>query len=302
MLTQHALRSFALLLLVGGCDTDTRSMGDLGPLADGGQLVDAAMSLARDAGPVGGTCETGCTGFSYCDPFSGECRAGCGDDSQCGAREYCDLVARQCTCAAGAHACGDTCADDASPATCGDRCTPCPGVAHGMGACAAGVCTVACSAGYQACDGACVACPTVGVHATSCRASACVVDVCDPGYGPCASGCCPFTHTVAAETEEYVYSLSAVAAGSELHVATATDSDPGSWLHGSPSALTLTPLSYESGVGYDFHGPTAILPGPVVVGFGEGADSFGGTASIVVSYRWSGSGSDPPRAPVCGRV
>jgi hypothetical protein len=270
-----------VLLFLTACDGGASQAGD------GGVADDAAVSrLMRDGGEIGGTCETGCTGFSYCDPFSGECRPGCGDDSACGDREYCDLVDRQCACAAGAHACGDVCASDSSPGTCGDRCTPCPDVAHGEAACVAGECAAACDPGYEACGGACVACPTAGVARTSCHESACVVDACAEGYGPCSTGCCPFTHEVAATLEVSAgYHLGAIMDGSTLRVAVSDDYGLQAYLQGSPSSLGSVP---PEGLGWELHGPIAVLPGDILVGLEERED-FGGIVTKLVTYRRSGA-------------
>ncbi len=283
------MRNASLALLAAGvslqvlaaCD-DLRP-SDAGSPLDAGPPLDAASSRpGRDAGEIGGTCETGCTGFSYCDPFSGECRPGCGDDTACGDLELCDLVDRECVCARGAHACGAACVSDADPATCGDRCAPCPGADHGSAACVAGQCAVACDPGYQACGDACVACPTLGVARTSCRDSACVVEACAEGYGPCASGCCAFEHAAVTSPSSGAVFVSAAVFGGEVHLVTSSSLEVQAWFRGRPDALRL---EADRGWGIELRGPAAILPPGVIVGIGQGAT----TAEALVTYRRSGS-------------
>jgi hypothetical protein len=78
------------------------------------------------------------------------------------------------TCVSGTHRCGDRCASDASPNSCGTRCTPCTAPANARASCDAGACGFACDAGYVKIGAGCVAIPAprpVSPLSTSCVTS-----------------------------------------------------------------------------------------------------------------------------------
>lgn len=82
------------------------------------------------------------------------CRACEGNDT-C-ADKRCDLVRPDAgTCPAGFHRCGEACASNDDVATCGSRCSPCPGSANGMATCAGGACGLRCRTGFHACGSRC---------------------------------------------------------------------------------------------------------------------------------------------------
>lgn len=60
----------------------------------------------------------------------------------------CDFACRE-----GYHRCGNTCADDASTATCGSRCEPCSVPTNGRATCDGTTCGIACNSGFKACCG-----------------------------------------------------------------------------------------------------------------------------------------------------
>jgi hypothetical protein len=229
------------LFALVACD-DGRSPGDAGPRPDAQSALDGGPG-APDAGPIGGSCETGCTGFSYCDLGADICRPGCADDTRCGANERCELSSRTCVCAESAHLCGSACVDSASPATCGDRCAACPSVANGEATCDDGECGIDCDDGYESCGGACVACPTVGVVSTTCAGAVCMPEQCAEGYGPCASGCCAWGHAVIEGVDaEHVTELAMTVVGSTVHAAFADTYGAPSHAEGSRSSWTVESL------------------------------------------------------------
>lgn len=143
-----------------------------------------AAGLSRCAG----TCVDTRSSAAHC----GSCDRACpgGQSCQGGA----------CVCAAGFHACGEVCARDTAPETCGDRCAPCPTAANGAATCSGGRCGVTCNTGFHLCGGACVsntsvascgasctACPAGG-GTPSCDGTRCGV-VCPTGNHACAGAC-----------------------------------------------------------------------------------------------------------------
>lgn len=101
-------------------------------------------------------------GARVCNVSTGRCEA-CQRDLQCGEGGLCDMIAGECTCAPGYHACGGRCVRDDSPDSCGDRCTPCPGDDRADPVCVAGACALQCHEGYRACadcglEYACIQC------------------------------------------------------------------------------------------------------------------------------------------------
>ena len=80
-----------------------------------------------------GDCRTngiGCSGFTYCDPSTGDCLPGCDSDAQCtGANESCDVPSHACVCDSGFERCPPIfglCVDtQTDPAYCGDCGTAC---------------------------------------------------------------------------------------------------------------------------------------------------------------------------------
>jgi len=130
-----------------------------------------------------------CPGDPHGDPVCGYPHGGCG-----------------IACDPGYHGCnvsgGTRCADDTSVASCGDRCSPCPGPAVGEGwaTCEDERCTIACAEGHLACGDLCAWCGEPRAAATfECSGAACVIATCDPGYHLCNGGCsvCPAASGVA---------------------------------------------------------------------------------------------------------
>ncbi|NNE17808.1 MAG: hypothetical protein HKN10_04945 [Myxococcales bacterium] len=102
---------------------------------------------------------TGCTGFTYCDPATGDCLRGCEDAVQCvGGNETCDLIAHECVCSTGFHRCGSACVSDLDVNSCGNLCSPCPAPSNASATCNLGECDFICDDTYEACGQTC--CPT----------------------------------------------------------------------------------------------------------------------------------------------
>lgn len=134
---------------------DPRYCGDCDTACTSGQVCDAGSCIEP------GDCRTndiGCSGFSYCDEATGECRTGCATDGQClGEHQICDLDLHECVCETGFEDCPSGCLDtDIDPSFCGSCDTTCPtGNVCEMGACVdPGDCRsngVGCS-GFTYCD------------------------------------------------------------------------------------------------------------------------------------------------------
>ncbi len=82
------------------------------------------------------------------------------------------------SCDDGYHACGDECLDDTSPASCGDRCSPCLPPADADAVCSDGSCDFECHPGFLRQGDACIACDSE--------------QACGPECAPCPAGttCC----------------------------------------------------------------------------------------------------------------
>lgn len=99
-------------------------------------------------------------------------------------------------CGAGQHLCGTSCVDSRDPATCGDRCTPCPQPLHTTPTCEDGMCGVECMPDWGNCDGTpdCETSFTTAEHCGSCTtvcSGATPVCSSESGAPVCASGCGP---------------------------------------------------------------------------------------------------------------
>jgi hypothetical protein len=85
----------------------------------------------------------------------------CGPGCQCprveNATVSCTNSRCEFACNNGFHRCGDTCARDSEPATCGTRCSPCEIPMGGSAACNAGQCQKSCPPDRKLCGDACIA-------------------------------------------------------------------------------------------------------------------------------------------------
>lgn len=59
----------------------------------------------------------------------------------------------QFTCIKGTHECGQTCASDVDPKTCGSSCTPCPALDNATSTCDNGQCGFLCTSPFSDCNG-----------------------------------------------------------------------------------------------------------------------------------------------------
>ncbi len=150
---------------------DPRFCGDCRTSCPSGDLCE--LGICIDPGDCR-TNELGCSGFTYCDPATGDCLFGCAVDTQCAApEETCDLTLHECVCSPGFHRCGSVCASDSAVETCGASCTPCPIPPNSTPICDLGNCDFLCADGYVRCGDAC--CPTS----------------CPPGQALYAGACAP---------------------------------------------------------------------------------------------------------------
>lgn len=119
-------------------------------------------------------------GFLVCNELTGQCED-CLTDSQCDANEICDRGNGRCTCAAEAHLCGSQCVNDDDPATCGERCEPCPTPPNALATCESETCGFQCQEGWFRCDG-----PDCAAECQEC-----VIDSdCGPEAPVCNGGSC----------------------------------------------------------------------------------------------------------------
>ena len=125
---------------------------------------------ASACGPSCGACIAPAHAISACD--AGACGFACDP----GYRAEGDLCVLDC--AAGLHACGETCRDDDDPAACGSTCTFCPVPDHAAALCDVGTCSAACDAGYMRAGVNCV-----GDASLPCTATG----ACDP-FDPASCG------------------------------------------------------------------------------------------------------------------
>ncbi len=147
--------------------------------ADGGELVDAAMSCPSSETACGLECVDTSLSASHC----GECFRECGVNQTCESGECVDLP-----CPSGQALCGSECADlSIDPAHCG-RCD----VACAVGQlCASSEC--ACPDGQRACGGACTDVTSDPIHCGACDAPCTAGQLCSGGrcVDDCASGSMP---------------------------------------------------------------------------------------------------------------
>ncbi|MCU0699030.1 MAG: FG-GAP-like repeat-containing protein [Myxococcaceae bacterium] len=109
------------------------------------------------------TCAGCCTQTGEC--LAGNDKAACGreglfcracDEADTCSNGRCDLVRPDAgACPTGFHRCGDTCASNDDVATCGARCSPCPGSSNGRATCTNQTCGLACNTGFHACGSVC---------------------------------------------------------------------------------------------------------------------------------------------------
>lgn len=109
-----------------------------------------------------------------------------GAEALCEPREHASAacVGGACsyTCGPGTHDCAGSCADDGSPETCGDRCSPCQPPANSTALCSAGACDFECLPGHLRQADACLVCDRDEACGAACAA-------CPPGTSCCGDGC-----------------------------------------------------------------------------------------------------------------
>lgn len=105
-----------------------------------------------------GSCCTPLTCEEIVDVVCGPADDGCGGTVDCGGCEdpenglaTCSEGACTIACNGGFHPCGDTCADNADPLTCGTSCDPCPIPDGAVATCDGGTCGFVCEEGLEYC-------------------------------------------------------------------------------------------------------------------------------------------------------
>ena len=159
----------------------------------GGTVRDGAVDRPPDS-PIDAPA---CTASACPGPTSGSGTAVCVNGS-------CSI-----TCNNGYHRCGNTCALNTNPATCGtgpNSCSPCPAGPSGASPTCSGnplACGFACNPGYHSCGSTCVVngstdpnscgnnctvCQAPNHGTVTCNGTSCVSS-CNPGYHQCGSLC-----------------------------------------------------------------------------------------------------------------
>ncbi len=196
---------------------------------------------------------TPCTGLSYCDLATGQCKPGCAADAQCdAATESCDLTTHACTCQVNFHRCGATCVSDLSPATCGNRCSACSSAANAVATCDGTSCGMACQANFEMCGGACAVCPTgPSINSLGCDGAKCVATSCSATAHACGNSCCPWIHDTVDSAGDVgrISSLALDAAGNP-HIAYSDDTNLtlkyAEWTGTSWAIQTVAPVSSQA--------------------------------------------------------
>ena len=142
-----------------------------------------------------------CTGMTWCDSASGQCKQGCGTGTQCGSNETCDPASHACVCQTGFHQCSGACVSDTSTATCGTSCSPCPVPANGSETCNGTSCGVSCGMGFHLCGTSCLSntsagscgtscspCPVPTNGTATCNGTSCAL-ACNSGFHLCSGQC-----------------------------------------------------------------------------------------------------------------
>ncbi|MBI5517544.1 MAG: FG-GAP repeat protein [Deltaproteobacteria bacterium] len=159
--------------------------GDISSDASGDLAGDGRIDAATDAG----TDAAGATDTT--SPADGPARDATPDSPDASPDSGPDVR----SCAAGQHLCGERCANDMDPSTCGSACTPCAVPFNGAAACDGVRCGIVCNSGFHACGSACARddspdscgsacapCPAPPTHgAATCERGACGFS-CDRGY------------------------------------------------------------------------------------------------------------------------
>jgi len=167
-------------LLFVGCGAPSEPAGDAG--------AHDVLTINTEGGEDGSRGDDGddrCTPSScpedeVCDAVSGRC-VGCLTDNECAENASCDPDKNECVCDEGFHDCDRACLDDASPASCGTRCDPCPGDTNGTATCQGRVCGIECNAPlvFDPIRGECVEC-VADAACTDLAAPRCADGACAP--------------------------------------------------------------------------------------------------------------------------
>lgn len=140
-------------------------------------------------------CGNACVDTSSDSKHCGMCNQACSGGKLC--------MSGRCTCPAGTHDCGGSCARDDSVTACGTSCQACrSGVARSTDTCEGGRCSYRCNLGYSECTGACVDqlsddrnCGSCGRACTGGKRCALGVCVCSTGQHDCSGTCVSNTST-----------------------------------------------------------------------------------------------------------
>jgi hypothetical protein len=186
-----------------GCETDLSEATHCGSC---NAVCGASAPLCAPNG-TGFSCTSGCSGqaptlcgtqcvdLATSRTHCGACNNTCGAVGN--AQVTCSASSCQFSCDTGFHACGNSCATNTNPNTCGTSCTPCPVPEHSVATCSAqGACGFVCIAGFHACGSTCVAntsTDSCGNSCTPCVAPAFGTPTC--GGNPLGCGfTCDATH------------------------------------------------------------------------------------------------------------
>lgn len=150
--------------------------------------ADLELTLRCDTAAYG-ACDGACLDQRIDEANCGSCDNVCSDPAASGSAQCRDSECHY-NCDFDYHECPGTCLPDNSIDSCGDSCTPCPGIDNGHAICIDSLaCGLECQNGWRMCGDVCAECPS---HASglTCQGTSCVATGCNQGYYPCADGCC----------------------------------------------------------------------------------------------------------------
>lgn len=194
-----------------------RAMDAMLPVVPGLRAPDLDGGNSPPPGPERPCVDGGCPACGDHHECDGGCVsdfavASCGDACQpcplgpIGSEPACVSTAQGMTCdfvcIDGFHRCGDRCAADDSPESCGEGCQPCPVPPNGVATCDGSVCGIECMDGFHQCGDRCVpnnstdtcgtrcqACAVPSNGVATCDGSSCGVK-CAATFDACGSICC----------------------------------------------------------------------------------------------------------------
>lgn len=147
-----------------------------------------ALCACRGPGTMKVTCIEGYTDCNgVCVDLQNDAKHCGACDNACAAGMQCAMGTCQPICPARQHPCNGVCVSDASTATCGKMCTPCPMPPNSLATCDGMTCGLVCDPNFRLCNGTCSSCPSG--NGSKCSGSQCVSSGCPKGQHLCNGEC-----------------------------------------------------------------------------------------------------------------